>query len=483
MWAFSSAKHPAPELFDAIAAEVMPRVAQFNAQELANTAWAFATAGHEQPELFDAIAAAATPNVADFNAMELASLAWGFATAGHPAAELYERIALAAAPKLEQFDTQGLSSLAWAFATARATSSAGESTKASSPATSALFDAIAAAAIPQLGDFAAQGLANTVWAFASAGHPSPALFDAIAAEATAERLAAFKTQGLANTAWGYASLAHPAPELLERIAAAAAPILTTFNAQEIANTAWAYVAADQSSALLFGGPHFVDHCLALEGAFTVQGLCQLHQWQLWIELEGRGGGAWRPLPPELAARCRATFVARDVSPSLLQRAVVQQLEALGLSAREEVVTPQGYSLDAVVQVQGRDVAVEVDGPRHFLGRAPTGKTLLKRRQLRAAEWALLAVPCTPIGCRARTPDPRMCALAGPCDSRLVCFAARRWRADWDWNWTLEQPQRQREYLASALERLLAEAKPLSDAAAPPTAEGLDAAGEQPRDGR
>ena len=159
------------------------------------------------------------------------------------------------------------------------------------------------------------------------------------------------------------------------------------------------------------------------------------------------------------------------------------LGSLEFNSREEVVTPQGYSLDAVVQVQGRDVAVEVDGPRHFLGRAPTGKTLLKRRQLRAAEWALLAVPCTPIGCRARTPDPRMCALAGPCDSRLVCFAARRWRADWDWNWTLEQPQRQREYLASALERLLAEAKPLSDAAAPPTAEGLDAAGEQPRDGR
>ena len=88
----------------------------------------------------------------------------------------------------------------------------------------------------------------------------------------------------------------------------------------------------------------------------------------------------------------------------------------------------------------------------------------------------------PAGLRLE-PQTLACALAGRCDSRLVCFAARRRRADWDWNWTLEQPQRQREYLASALERLLAEAKPLSDAAAPPTAEGLGAAGEQPRDGR
>ena len=57
-----------------------------------------------------------------------------------------------------------------------------------------------------------------------------------------------------------------------------------------------------------------------------------------------------------------------------------------------MITPQGYSLDALVHVAGRDVGIEVDGPRHFLGRAPTGRTLLKRRQLRAANWALVAVP-------------------------------------------------------------------------------------------
>ena len=41
---------------------------------------------------------------------------------------------------------------------------------------------------------------------------------------------------------------------------------------------------------------------------------------------------------------------------------------------------------------GREVAIEVDGPSHFCGRTPTGATALKRRQLRAAGWALLAVP-------------------------------------------------------------------------------------------
>ena len=70
------------------------------------------------------------------------------------------------------------------------------------------------------------------------------------------------------------------------------------------------------------------------------------------------------------------------------------LAALGLEPREEVLTPHGYSLDAVVSFQGCEVAVEVDGPSHFVGRthAPVGSTVLKRRQLRAAGWPLLAVP-------------------------------------------------------------------------------------------
>ena len=61
---------------------------------------------------------------------------------------------------------------------------------------------------------------------------------------------------------------------------------------------------------------------------------------------------------------------------------------------------------------------QVDGPRHFLGRVPTGRTLLKRRQLRAADWRLVAVPY------------------------------------WDWNRTQEQPQLRREYMAGRLEEEL-----------------------------
>ena len=55
----------------------------------------------------------------------------------------------------------------------------------------------------------------------------------------------------------------------------------------------------------------------------------------------------------------------------------------------------GYSIDALVTLKnGKRVAVEVDGPSHFVGRSqqPTGATVLKHRQLRHFEWRLESVP-------------------------------------------------------------------------------------------
>jgi hypothetical protein len=52
-----------------------------------------------------------------------------------------------------------------------------------------------------------------------------------------------------------------------------------------------------------------------------------------------------------------------------------------MSPEEEVLTPSGYRLDALVEVNGAKVGIEVDGPSHFMNQEPTGSTLLKRRQV------------------------------------------------------------------------------------------------------
>jgi len=352
----------------------VPLLRDFNAQNLANIAWAFAKAGHTAPALLDGIAAAAVPLLRDFNAQNLANIAWAFAKAGHTAPALLDAIAAAAVPRLRDFNAQDLTNTAWAFAKAGHTAPA-------------LLDAIAAAAVPRLRDFNAQDLANTAWAFAKAGHAAPALLDAIAVAAV-PLLRDFKPQELANTAWAFATAGHTAPALFNATAAAAVPLLRDFNAQELANIAWAFAVSDHLAPALFNSDEFVQLC-AEQQDFVTEDLRQLHQWQLWREERGAN---WPPLPLELALRCSDDFSSKDGVASKLQCDVVASLLALELAPLEEVRTSQGYSLDAVVLHNGGEVAIEVDGPSHFHGRTPTGATALKRRQLRAAGWALLPVP-------------------------------------------------------------------------------------------
>jgi len=176
--------------------------------------------------------------------------------------------------------------------------------------------------------------------------------------------------------------------------------------------AWSFAALDHPSEELFcdGGPFLT--CLAEQAdAFADLHLVQLHQWQLWREECGARavvtrGAAVTPreaapaMLEALRARCQAAFVRCDAQAiasgegtSGLQAEVESSLRGLGLEVESEVRTACGYTLDAVVTHGGRRVAVEVDGPSHFLGRKPSGGTLLKRRQLRSLEgWLLLSVP-------------------------------------------------------------------------------------------
>ena len=414
-WAYATAQHPAPALFDAIAAEAAPRMHQFDPQALTNTAWAYATAQHASPDLLNAIAAEAAPRVREFKPQALTNMAWAYTTAQLPVPELLDAIAEEAATRVRDFDPQHLAITAWAFAKAEhaapklldaiaaeaaprvrefnpqhLANTAWADAKAQHAAPK-LLDAIAAEATPRVRKFEPQNLANMAWAYATAEHAAPKLLDAIAAEA-APRVREFDPQALASTAWAFATAQHAAPKLLDAIAAEAVPRGHEFNQLQLANMAWAYAAADHgSSDALFGTDAFVARCEAIESTFPAEGLCQLHQWQLWLVERGE---AWPRLPPLLAERCHAAFVAAEGRPSRLQRQVGAALKALGHEPREEVRTPQGYSLDVVVCIEGREVAIEVDGPSHFVGRThvPTGATALKWRQLRAAGWALVAVP-------------------------------------------------------------------------------------------
>ena len=129
--------------------------------------------------------------------------------------------------------------------------------------------------------------------------------------------------------------------------------------------------------------------MQMKNEFNVENLRQLYQWQLWQqELESNV-----TLPPSLQKKCYDTFISRVPEPSKLQDDVISQLSSIGLELEEEVQTKSGYRLDALVQVNGKKVGVEVDGPSHFLGRDPTGSTILKHRQVTTLDGiSIVSVP-------------------------------------------------------------------------------------------
>ena len=239
------------------------------------------------------------------------------------------------------------------------------------------------------GEMGARQMANVAHAVvkcALRGTTLNNLFDALASASVA-RVREFNPQELANTAWAYATAGHAAPQLLDALASASVARVREFNPQNLANTAWAYAVLDVVGGLSLVTEGAVD---AHEHTFSVQGMCQLHQWALWCSERG----ALSRLPDALRARCQDAFASQESQPSLLQSRVVATLRAMEINVSEEVRTQQGFSLDAVVEFRGGKVAIEVDGPTHFVGlsRAPTGSTILKHRQLRSAGWQLAVIP-------------------------------------------------------------------------------------------
>jgi hypothetical protein len=167
--------------------------------------------------------------------------------------------------------------------------------------------------------------------------------------------------------------------------------LDNFNPQHLSNMAWAFAVFNPTSAdELFGSTIFATRCALLEASFSLSDLSQLHQWSLWRK---ERGARWPGLPNSLRQATRHAFVTPGATISQLQRDVVREIHSYDVQnvKEEHRCEISGYSIDVLVTLKnGEQIAVEVDGPSHFVGcsHQPTGSTLLKHRQLRYVGWRL-----------------------------------------------------------------------------------------------
>ncbi|KAL7534375.1 hypothetical protein ACHAXR_005828, partial [Thalassiosira sp. AJA248-18] len=199
------------------------------------------------------------------------------------------------------------------------------------------------------------------------------------------------SQNASTMLWAHASVGLVDSPLFTVIAPRVKTLLCQCNNQDLANIAWSYAVANVDAPTLFD-ENFANDLLMNKNKFSDAQFSQLYQWHIWQKEEKGNTG----LPPGFGERCYEAFTRTKPTVSALQRGVVSVLHSIGFEPKEEQLTQWGFSLDATVEVNGRNVGVEVDGPSHFIGRKPTGRTLLKRRQMANVEGIMLGV-CSTLG--------------------------------------------------------------------------------------
>ncbi|EJK51452.1 hypothetical protein THAOC_29372 [Thalassiosira oceanica] len=182
---------------------------------------------------------------------------------------------------------------------------------------------------------------------------------------------------MSNFLWACATVGYTDKRLFSAFAPVIGSKLDECNKQGLATIAWSYAVANVPRQDLFNQV-FIGALAAYENVFSTEDLFQLHQWQLWQQEIGSG----MELPQSLGGKCRNAFTSASYSESKLQNDVVDELKAAGLDLDEKVLLGSGYRVDALVKVDdGKSVAIEVDGPFHFIQRRPMGSTTLKHRQV------------------------------------------------------------------------------------------------------
>ncbi len=231
-------------------------------------------------------------------------------------------------------------------------------------------------------------------------------------------------QELANLAWAAAKLGYVhAPQLVTGLIGEAASRLKRadgaggaahFNHQDLAILCWAAAVANVPLATnpwLFQQLQLLCHTLSqhwdqslADGRLQAEGLLQLAQLHIWLH------DTQQPdmLPPAQLQQCMAAW--RDQQresarqpPSVMQQQVYRACKRvlssgklhMTLAQQQEVPTEDGlFTIDMVGVVEGRRLAIEVDGPSHFTLPHNTvrGDTAFRNRALADRGYPVVSIP-------------------------------------------------------------------------------------------
>jgi hypothetical protein len=253
-----------------------------------------------------------------------------------------------------------------------------------------------------LGDFVPQALSNTLYACGQLGIAPPADWLERFWHASAVKLSEFDPQGFSNTlyACGQLSITPPA-DWLQCFSSSCERTLPYMVQQNLANAAVALATLALWELPLWRGL-WERLCSSLSrnvAGWSAENRLDARQMYQAYQAAAVERPGLLPAPsPELLAAARETWIdqARDGEDNTragkLQAAVSDCLTRMGVAhANERWCERAERSVDIVIE-GATPIALEVDGPSHFLqdGR-PDGSTLLRNRILAAHGWRMVVV--------------------------------------------------------------------------------------------
>lgn len=350
VWAFAEMESKAPNVFSEIEKRAEWLIAEADAQAVANIALACAKLNVPSPNVFSEIDKRARSLFSGGNPQAVVNTAWACATLGVPLPKLFSEIERRVDWLVEKGNPQAVAILAWSFATL--------------------------------------------------GVHSPTFFSSL--DQRAEWLIEEgEPQAIANTAWSFATVGYEeATKFFSCLDANIDKILSFRNEQIIVNISYALLILDLGRKHKRSLLALWDVVLSMNPSkFSEEFLIQL----AWVEALARADGINLQEPsPKL--RERMEIVTYSDRPSEYQKEEVSAvLDEIGFDHERELSPLSDFNIRGMLSIdfgcRERRIAIEYDGPGHYLrvlesgkvSRVESGLTKAKRRFLEKRGWKVVNV--------------------------------------------------------------------------------------------
>ena len=250
----------------------------------------------------------------------------------------------------------------------------------------------------KLGEFNQQNYSNLLYSCGQLGITPPADWLQRFWHVSGPRLHDFLPQGLSNLLLGCAQLnAMPPDYWLQSYSDSFERLLPTMNRQDLSNTAVSLAMLGLWELRVWPGlwEHFCRSWPRDTASWDAE--ARLHARQLYQVFQTAAverPGLLRALEPELYDVSRQSWIeGMDDWSSKLHADVSTFLTSMGVEHTNERWCDRAErSIDIAIEGEGAPIALEVDGPTHFLqdGR-PNGRTGLRNRMLAAHGWRVVVL--------------------------------------------------------------------------------------------